>query len=97
MLEWPRHDSTDPEVAVGKVACSFVVSLAASLVALVVAVPALADGEPPTPLSASTTNLVITGIVVAAVVVAAGLILAHVAAAHRRSKEPRRTPDESAP
>lgn len=97
MLEWSRHDSTDPEVALGKVACLLVVGLAAGLVALVVAAPALADGEPPTPLSASTTNLVITGIVVAAVVVAAGLILARVAAAYRRSKEPRHTPDESAP
>jgi len=71
-----------------RVARLFLALGAAGLAALVFALPALADGEPPVPLSASTTNLVVTGIVVAAVVVAAGVALYHLAGAVRSSRRP---------
>lgn len=54
--------------------------------ALVGAAPALADGEPPVPLSSSTTDLVVSGIVVAVIVVFAWLCLYLLAEARRAAR-----------
>jgi L-lactate permease len=67
--------------------------LTALLVALVVAPPAFADSMPLQPLSASTTDLIVTGIVVACVVVVCWLILYRLAEARRASTRRQRARD----
>jgi len=79
---------------VTKIARSLAVGLSAALLVLIAAAPALADGEPPTPLSSSATSVVITGIVVAAIAVAAWLALFRVARVRRAAKTQAQGPDE---
>jgi hypothetical protein len=79
---------------VTKIARSLAVGLSAALLVLIAAAPALADGEPPTPLSSSATSLVITGIVVAAIAAAAWLALFRIARARRAAKTPARGANE---
>ena len=69
-----------------RAAGTFAASLLAGVASLAAATPALADGEPPVPLSASTVSLVVTGIVVAAIVVVAFIALYHLAATRRSSR-----------
>lgn len=72
--------------------------VAAALVALVAAAPALADGEgPPPSLSTSSADLIFAGIVVAALAVVAWLLLSHIRATRRGPRGPLRSPDEDAP
>lgn len=73
--------------------CSLACTLAAGLVALLSAAPALADGEPPVPLRASTVHLVVTGIVVATVAVVAAVALYHLGAAVHSARRRRATRD----
>ena len=67
-----------------KIVRPLAVGLSVLLLVLIAAAPALADGEPATPLSGHTTQLLVIGIVVAAVVVAAWLALFRIARARRR-------------
>lgn len=81
---------------VRRTAGTFAASLLAGVVSLVAAAPALADGEPPVPLSSSTVSLVVIGIVVAAIVVVAFIALYHLAATRRSSRRRRASRDGDA-
>lgn len=70
--------------------------VAVLVIGLVGAAPALADGEPPAPLSASTTDVIVAGIVIAAVVVLAWLALYRLAEARRAARR-RRTGEGEKP